>query len=383
MHLRRLAPLLCAIALMLTACTPLDLLGLAPVPSESGKLVPAAPAPGEAEDAQGRTVRDVAVFYTEHEPGYADSATVLAWQHDKMSSVIGFWYRVNPDTFVVDAVHPKDVIAASKEAAEAYGLKTEMLVYNFLYGSSAKSARVLERLMTDPKAQRTFIDSLVSVALREGYTGVSIDFEHLRPAQRDAFSQLIEAIAEAVHAHGLTLSISVGAKTWDDPANGWAGGYDYRRLGEAVDRMVIMTYDEHGYTSGPGPIASLPWVEAVVKYAVTQVPPEKLMLGIAGYGFDWSRTGGSPRYLSYAQAAALRQKAGVALRWDDRANTPYFIYTDAQGRVHEVWFEDASSTSWKLDLVDKYNLRGIALWRLGLEDPAVWDVVADKFVPMR
>lgn len=378
MNLMRLAPLLCILALTITACTPFNLFGTTPVSSEpEGDMVPVQ---SEAQPA-GRTARDIAVFYTEHEPGYQDSAVVLASQHDKMSSLMGFWYQIDPATYAVRTVYPPEVIAQSQAAAETYGLKTEMLVYNFLYGSTHTSTAVLEGLMTDPAAQDAFIASLIETATSLGYDGVSIDFEHLKPQMRDAFSRLIEKIADAVHAQGLTISISVGAKTWDDPNNGWAGGYDYARLGRAVDRLIVMTYDEHGFSSGPGPIASSGWVERVARYVTSQVPSNKVLLGIAGYGFDWNHAGGRPRYLSHDQADALRQRVGARLKWDSAANTPYFTYYDAAGNFHEVWYENADSTSWKLDLVDKYNLGGIALWRLGLEDAALWDLVGQKFEP--
>lgn len=379
MNLKRLMPLLCTLALTITACTPFSFFNRTTVSTEPHPTVSdgdPAPAP------TGRSMRDVAVFYTEHEPGYPDSSDALSLHHDNMSSLIGFWYQVDPVTFTVRSVYPPEVVAASVARAKAYGLHTEMLVYNFLYGSTRTSTAVLETLLTDSAAQDTFVASLVDTALQLEYDGVSIDFEHLKPSRRDAFSRLIERVAEAARAAGLSVSISVGAKTWDDPANGWAGGYDYARLGNAVDRLIVMTYDEHGYSSGPGPIASIGWVERVVRYVTSQVPSDKVLLGIAGYGFDWNRAGGRPRYLSHGQVEALRQRVGAPLRWDAEANTPYFTYYDAHGNLHEVWFENADSTSWKLDLVDKCNLGGIALWRLGLEDPALWDVVGQKFVPV-
>lgn len=388
MNLRRLAPFLLIIVLTMTACTPLDLFGMPRIPSHPSTLPTDSLVlddPTTKDPHGGRSERDIAVFYTEHEPGYPDSETVLHAHHDKMSSVAGFWYQIDPVTYELRnaAGHPSYTIAQSKDTAEGYGLNTEMLVYNFLYPASGMSHNVLEQLMTNPATQTAFISNLRNQALRLGYSGVSIDFEHLRPAYRDEFSDLIDAIAASLRDYGLSSSISVGAKTWDNPTHGWSGGYDYGRLGAAVDRLILMTYDEHGFSSGPGPIASSPWVEQVIQYAISQVPANKLMLGIAGYGFDWNSAGGHPTYLSYEQAEHLRGVVGAQLRWDSVSNTPYFTYVDAVGNQHEVWYEDASSTSWKLDAIDRYDLRGLALWRLGLEDPALWDVIAEKFHPMR
>lgn len=127
--------------------------------------------------------------------------------------------------------------------------------------------------------------------------------------------------------------------------------------------------------NGPGPIASDRWVRDVVKYSVKNISPEKILLGIAGYGFDWEAGQRSPRYLSYVQAMDIAASRGVSVKWDNVGKVPYFNYWNDKGLEHQVWFENASSLSHKLDTVDEYKLGGIAIWRLGLEDPEMWNVL--------
>ena len=110
MNLKRLMPLLCTLALTITACTPFSFFNRTTVSTEPHPTVSdgdPAPAP------TGRSMRDVAVFYTEHEPGYPDSSDALSLHHDNMSSLIGFWYQVDPVTFTVRSVYPPEVVAAS------------------------------------------------------------------------------------------------------------------------------------------------------------------------------------------------------------------------------------------------------------------------------
>jgi spore germination protein YaaH len=68
---------------------------------------------------------------------------------------------------------------------------------------------------------------------------------------------------------------------------------------------------------------------------------------------------------------------GAKIQWDNVARVPYFKYTQ-NGQYHEVWFESKSSLEHKLDIVKEYNIGGIALWRLGLEDAGVWDVIEKR-----
>src|SRR5690606_33046625 len=160
---------------------------------------------------------------------------------------------------------------------------------------------------------------------------------------RNNLTAFVERAAKRMREAGLEVSIAVPSKTWDDPHNGWSGAFDYRRIGEAVDRVILMTYDEHGFVSGPGPIASSPWVENVVKYAVSQIPAEKVFVGLAGYGFDWPTHGSAaPRYISYRQAIEQSRRLGVSPKWDNRSNTPHYTYWDQHGNRRDVWFEDAA-----------------------------------------
>lgn len=127
----------------------------------------------------------------------------------------------------------------------------------------------------------------------------------------------------------------------------------------------------------PGPIASIGFVRSVLDYATTVIPPHKIKLGMAVYGYDWEVSQGMPRSLTYRQAVELAQRHGVTIVYDEEAQEPTFEYT-INGNRHIVWFENARSFSAKLDLVFEYNLAGIAVWRLGQEDPRIWLVIRNR-----
>ena len=138
--------------------------------------------------------------------------------------------------------------------------------------------------------------------------------------------------------------------------------------GAAADYVLLMTY-EWGYTYGPPmAVAPLPNVRRVLDYAVTEIPPEKICLGIPNYGYDWPlpyRQGETQaQSLSNQEAVAAAVAYGAAIQYDETAQSPWFRYTAADGAIHEVWFEDARSISEKLRLIRLYGLHGAGYWNL-------------------
>ena len=137
---------------------------------------------------------------------------------------------------------------------------------------------------------------------------------------------------------------------------------------------------EWGYTAGPPmAVAPLPNVREVLDYAVTDIPREKIYLGIPNYGYDWplpfaeGRT--RARSLSNQEAVELAVRYGAEIQFDAAAQAPWFNYTAPDGVPHVVWFEDARSMSAKLRLIGEYGLYGAGYWNLMRPYPQGWAVL--------
>lgn len=126
-------------------------------------------------------------------------------------------------------------------------------------------------------------------------------------------------------------------------------------------------------------VAPLPNVRAVLDYAVTAIPAEKILLGVPNYGYDWPLpfVQGSTRAqsISNQQAIELAIRYQIAIQYDDTAQSPYFYYTDESGIVHAVWFEDARSMSAKLRLIAEYGFLGAGFWNLMRPFSQTWLVL--------
>jgi len=255
--------------------------------------------------------------------------------------------------------------------ANSNGIKTYAMLQNNFDGNIAKS--VLE----NPTNRQALENNLLNAIKVNGYKGINVDLEGVFYYDRSYYTTFVQELYNLLTPQGYSLTLSVPAKTSDSLTNSWSGAYDYAALSQYCDKIVLMTYDEHYPGGTAGPVASIGWVENVIKYAVTVIPREKIMLGVAAYGYDWSTNGTKAYGINGMYNLAATNNATVL--WDDVSKTPYFNYTDASGIAHSAWFENSQSVGYKLDLVNSYNLNGIAIWRLGLENTDYWTSIKTKF----
>jgi spore germination protein YaaH len=225
-------------------------------------------------------------------------------------------------------------------------------------------------MLHDPAAMARHVDDVVALVQREGYAGIDIDYEDLRATDRETFTTFVTHLADALHDKNKILSIAVFAKTTDAGEDQRNVAQDYAAIGAAADEVRLMAYDYHWSASPPGPVAPITWVHQVLDYAKTQIPAEKIVLGVPVSGYDW--VDGKGEVVTWLQCFGRTRAFHATLRYDRLSQSPSFRYTDAQGREHEVWFENAESTRAKLDAAKAARIRGVYLWMIGGEDDRTW-----------
>lgn len=231
-------------------------------------------------------------------------------------------------------------------------------------------------LLTNPEAQVRAAKAIRDMLVERGYAGINLDMEDIPWEDRPLLTAFVRRLAEALRPAGKLVTIAVPAKTSDNPRHAWSGAFDYAALGELVDYVVIMTYDEHWPSSPPGPIGSLPWMEAVVRYAASVIPPSKILLGIPGYAYDWP-DGGRARGIFGKAAPDLAQRNGARPAYDAALGEATFTYRGEDGRRHTVWYTPPEGVAAKLRLVERYRLAGAAYWQMGYEGPEFWQAVRE------
>jgi spore germination protein YaaH len=217
-----------------------------------------------------------------------------------------------------------------------------------------------EGALLDPAAGDAFIAALTAKAKTERYGGYVLDFETLSPKATPAYAPLLTRLRAALKPLGaeLWVTTTVGA----DPAL-------IQQLAKATDAVVLMAYDQCWATSTPGPIAGQDWLETNLDARLTD--PSHYVVALGAYGYDWA-AGAPAAVISAPAAVALAQSRGqVPQRTAPDAN-PHFAYTGPQHDAHAVWYLDAASFRTQRAAVEARHARGVAIWRLGLEDPAIW-----------
>jgi spore germination protein len=230
--------------------------------------------------------------------------------------------------------------------------------------------------IADSSQRSAIIASLLRIVNRGNYAGIHIDFEGISPQDRPNLTAFMSELAAAFRRFGKMVTMAVAAKTYD-ATSGWAGAYDYAGLASTVDLVTVMAYDYHySGSTNPGPVAPIGWVAKVASFAASQFGAGKVLLGIPLYGYDWNIVTGPPaKARRYGDILDLVSRYGGTFAFDDGSKSPYYRYISPDGASHEVWFENSASVQAKIDVASRYGLAGIALWRLGQEDQAIWKII--------
>ncbi len=317
-----------------------------------------------------RHQKEVVGYYAKDWAQDNQSDNSLKANSQSITGVATFSYKVNSSGQIIGQT-PKKALATALDN----NIETLALIHNF--SSGAFDRNLIHSVLTNPGIRAETVTNIYKTLIKYGYDGVNIDFENIPPEDRRALNDFMTELKDKLGPRGMKVTISVPAKTKDDPGNGWSGAFDYQHLADTADRVMLMTYDEHWLGGAPGPVASQPWVEKVVRYSAGVIPGEKTLLGLGTYGYDWIVGRKGYRAVPAKDALTLAQQYGASIQWDNYSQTPYFYYW-RNSQKHVVWFESTQSASFKLDLVNRYDLRGIAIWRLGFEPPGFWDMVNRK-----
>ncbi|WP_409288049.1 LysM peptidoglycan-binding domain-containing protein [Peribacillus sp. SCS-37] len=255
-----------------------------------------------------------------------------------------------------------------------------MSITNFT--SKTTGSQLARTILSSTDLQDRLLTNILSVMKQKGYEGLNVDFETVYPADRELYNSFLQRTVDRLHPAGFYVSTALAPKTSGEQKGLLSEAHDYPAHGRIVDFVVLMTY-EWGYRLGPPQaISPLNQIRRVLDYAVSVIPRNKIFFGFQIYARDWLLPhvqGQEAETFSPQEAVRRAIQYGAAIQYDQAAQSPFFRYTDAQGRGHEVWFEDARSAQAKFDTVKYYGLRGISYWTLGYPYPQNWLLLEDNF----
>ena len=273
------------------------------------------------------------------------------------------WYYIQDTSGNIGNIASADYVAQAHEK----GLKVWGLIDNFT--TEVSTTETLSQL----SSRQNIIQQLIQSATSIGMDGINVDFETLSEDAGPHFLEFLRELSIECHKNNLVLSV-------DNPVpEDFTSHYDRSEQGAVVDYIIIMGYDEHYVGSDAGSVASLPWVEEGVQDTITEVSAQRTILAIPFYTRLWKTTGGAltSEAIGMDEAQKVLAENGVEAVWDGSVSQNYATF-EKENSTYQIWLEDAKSIAEKVKLIPKYNLAGVAQWKLGFENNSIWQTISDN-----
>ena len=228
------------------------------------------------------------------------------------------------------------------------------------------NSELLARAVADEPARQTLVNKLLSFVTDNKFAGVCVDFEEPTAATRPNLLTFMQELHAAFQARGLAVAEAV---PFDDTE------WDYKNFSAATDYSILMAYDQHWVGSDPGSVAGQDWYERTLASRMTELDPNKTIVAIGSYGYDWVGGESEAHEVTVQEALLAARDSEAVITFDDATKNPHFNYTEEDNSTHDVWFLDGVTAYNQMHAAERFNCAGYALWRLGSEDPSVWSVL--------
>lgn len=281
-----------------------------------------------------------------------------------------FTYGITPEGDLID-IDDEEIIRMARD----YGVAPLMLI-STLTEEGTFSNELASKILNDENVQNRLIENILNNLKAKNYYGLDVDFEYILPEDREKYTEFIKKLTTALNEEGFTVITALAPKISGTQEGLLYEAHDYPALGDVSNKVLLMTY-EWGYTFGPAmAVAPVDKVREVLDYAVTEIEPQKIFMGIPNYGYDFTlpfvQGVSKADSVSNVEAVQLAKQVGAQIQYDEVSKAPYFIYYDSEGKQHRVWFEDARSVEEKLNLFNEYNFDGVAYWNIMKYFPQNW-----------
>ena len=314
----------------------------------------------DAKPAKGPRSEVVGFYVNWDETSYQS----LAKNIETLTIVMPEWYHVGGNGRLVPINPEKHGRVLDLIKQKNPDVRVMPIVNNF---GGETDPKMVGKLIAKPAMRKRLAEDIVRTMKARGYHGVNIDFEGLTSADRNNLVAFMRTLYPLAKKADIEVSQDVLASS---------ATYDYKNLAASADYLIPMMYDEHWKTSPSGPVASQGWYDGALKKFISQVPASKVVIAMGTYGYDWS---GGPRAkaTTYPKAIAMARSSKQPIKLDPGSLNSTFWY-ESGGRKHRVWMLDAMSAFNQVKSASKYEPRGYAIWRLGGEDPGLWNVLANR-----
>ncbi len=299
-----------------------------------------------------------AAFYVDWDP---QSFYSLQKNIGQLNMVMPEWFFIDP---LADTLYVK-IDSAALNVMKKKSIKILPIINNInsQKGAGDFDGVLLHRILHNKNKKERLINDIIKNLKRYELQGINIDFEDFIETSDEPIIQFQKELSEKLHQQKMLVTQDIMPNDED---------FNIKALNQYNDYIFLMAYDEHYSSSIAGPISSQQFIEKALDEAAKEIPSEKIILCIAGYGYDWNE-GKEAVNLTYQQALANAKQYDAKIDFNNDTYNNYYSYTDADQKKHEVYFTDAATNYNTMRFADEYGTAGTALWRLGSEDERLWE----------
>jgi peptidoglycan-N-acetylglucosamine deacetylase len=299
-----------------------------------------------------------AAFYRAWEPqAYNSLADYIS--HLDMVVSEGFFIAPKRDTLVANI--DTGLINLNKKYKKPVLITLSNYV-NINNQSGGYDSRDVERIIASKKLRTQFIENIAVQLKRHKFSGINLDFDEIRDINSKNYITFENDLYNILHPMGYLVTQNVIP---DDDA------YQLERLQHVNDFLFVMAIDQHNEGSNAGDLSNQHWVEEILDRVCARIPSSKVILTIAGGAYDWPESSvGKP--IGYPQAISVAQEHSSKITFDANSANLHYKYFDQDSLEHTVYFTDAATNFNVIRMADDWATGGVALWRLGAEDPRLW-----------
>jgi cellulose synthase/poly-beta-1,6-N-acetylglucosamine synthase-like glycosyltransferase/peptidoglycan/xylan/chitin deacetylase (PgdA/CDA1 family)/spore germination protein YaaH len=220
----------------------------------------------------------------------------------------------------------------------------------------------IDRIVKSKKSRTAFISSIITQLSKYNFKGIDLDFDNIISRNTPNYLEFEKELYNGLHARGLLVTQNVIPE--DEQ-------YNLSKLQLYNDYLFIMAIDQHDENSDTGDLSNQHWVEEILDDVCSKIPSEKVILTIAGGAFDWPAKS-IGKAIGYQTAISLAEEKQSKIAYDPESANLHYSYMGQDSLTHTVFFTDAATNFNIIRMADDWATGGVALWRLGSEDPRLW-----------
>jgi cellulose synthase/poly-beta-1,6-N-acetylglucosamine synthase-like glycosyltransferase/peptidoglycan/xylan/chitin deacetylase (PgdA/CDA1 family)/spore germination protein YaaH len=279
----------------------------------------------------------------------------------KLDMVVSEGFTITPNADTITAKMDTGLLNLNKKYHKPILVSITNYI-NFNNASGAFDREDVIRISKNKQARATFINSIVKQLNKYKLKGINLAFDDIQNRNTPEYNAFEQAIYNTLHAQGFLVTQNVIP---DDEQ------YDLKKLQKFNDFLFVMALDQHNEQSNAGDISNQRWVEEILDRVCAIVPSEKVILTVAGGGYDWPENS-IGKSIGYQQAISTAQENGKKIIYDPTSANLHYQYFDKDSLEHSIYFTDAATNFNVIRMADDWATGGVALWRLGAEDPRLW-----------